>query len=216
MSTRAPDRRTGTGPSTGTGPTRRDVTIMGLALAAGAVAAPAWAQQAGRPALPPLIPRAAMFGNPDKTSVQLSNDGRFLAWLAPANGVLNVHVAPDRRSRGGAPGHERHASGRSTATSGPTTTAPSCIADDVGGDENIRIFAVDTVTLAKRDLTPLAGVKAAAARRHRPSTARASPSASTTATRSGTTSGISTSPPASAVSCARTATRSRATSSTRT
>lgn len=77
-----------------TGLTRREATIMGLALAAGAVARPAWAQQASLPAVPPLIPRATMFGNPDKSSVQLSKDGRFLSWRAPVNGVLNVHVAP--------------------------------------------------------------------------------------------------------------------------
>ena len=94
MSTRASNRRTGASTGPGTGPTRRDVTIMGLALAAGAVARPAWAQQGSRPAVPPLIPRATMFGNSDKTSVQLSKDGRFLSWRAPVNGVLNVHVAP--------------------------------------------------------------------------------------------------------------------------
>src|SRR5262245_15160620 len=72
--------------------------MMGLALAIGgtgwAGTRAAWAQQAAPPTLPPLIPRAALFGNPERTSVQLSHDGRWLAWLAPSNGVLNVHVAP--------------------------------------------------------------------------------------------------------------------------
>ena len=40
----------------------------------------------------PLIPREILFGNPDKTSPQISPDGKHLAYLAPANGVLNVWV----------------------------------------------------------------------------------------------------------------------------
>jgi hypothetical protein len=42
----------------------------------------------------PLIPRADLFGNPERTDVEISPDGRFLSWLAPVNGVLNVWVAP--------------------------------------------------------------------------------------------------------------------------
>ncbi len=41
-----------------------------------------------------LIPRDLLFGNPDKTSPQLSPDGARLMWLAPDEGVLNVWVAP--------------------------------------------------------------------------------------------------------------------------
>jgi Tol biopolymer transport system component len=39
---------------------------------------------------PPLIPRAVLFGNPDKASPELSPDGTRLAYLAPLDGVLNV------------------------------------------------------------------------------------------------------------------------------
>ena len=42
----------------------------------------------------PLIPRAALFGNPVKAGAQLSPDGRWLSWMAPLNGVMNVWVAP--------------------------------------------------------------------------------------------------------------------------
>ena len=42
--------------------------------------------------LPPLIPRETLFGNPDKTNPQISPDGKYLAYLAPVNGVLNVWV----------------------------------------------------------------------------------------------------------------------------
>jgi len=37
----------------------------------------------------PLIPRKALFGNPDRVSPQLSPDGKRLSFLAPVNGVLH-------------------------------------------------------------------------------------------------------------------------------
>ncbi len=44
-------------------------------------------------ALPPLIPREVLFGNPEKTEAQLSPAGDRLAYLAPLDGVLNVWVS---------------------------------------------------------------------------------------------------------------------------
>lgn len=41
-----------------------------------------------------LIPRKHIFGNPTRTSATISPDGRHLAFLAPRDGVMNVHVAP--------------------------------------------------------------------------------------------------------------------------
>ena len=47
-----------------------------------------------------LIPRRLLFGNPERTAPRISPDGKYLSWLAPADGVLNVWVAetgtPDR------------------------------------------------------------------------------------------------------------------------
>ncbi len=130
---------------------------MGVALAVGSRAA--WAQQAAAPALPPLIPRAVLFGNPERTSVQLSHDGRWLAWLAPASGVLNVFMAPIDdmgAARAVTRSEKRPVYGYFWAYDNRTIV----FADDVDGDENIRIYAVDIATLAKRDLTSLAGVQA--------------------------------------------------------
>src|ERR1700730_12552256 len=42
----------------------------------------------------PLIPRADLFGNPARAYAQISPDGRFLSWLAPVGGVLNIWVGP--------------------------------------------------------------------------------------------------------------------------
>lgn len=41
-----------------------------------------------------LIPRAVLFGNPECSAAQLSPDGKWISWLAPSDGVLNVWVAP--------------------------------------------------------------------------------------------------------------------------
>ena len=41
-----------------------------------------------------LIPRALLFGDPERASVKISPDGKHLSWLAPSNGMLNVWVAP--------------------------------------------------------------------------------------------------------------------------
>src|SRR5258705_11730610 len=41
-----------------------------------------------------LIPRTALFGNPVKAQARLSPDGRYISFLAPQNGVLNVWLAP--------------------------------------------------------------------------------------------------------------------------
>ena len=40
--------------------------------------------------IPALIPRTVLLGNPERTSPQLSPDGRRLVFLAPADGVLAV------------------------------------------------------------------------------------------------------------------------------
>lgn len=41
-----------------------------------------------------LIPRAEIFGNPDKTAAKISPDGKWVSYIAPKEGVLNVWVAP--------------------------------------------------------------------------------------------------------------------------
>jgi len=104
-----------------------------------------------------LIPRSVLFGNPERTSPQISHDGSSLAWIAPRDGVLNVWVAPigpagadwaaaravtDDRDRGvrvfGWAWDGRHL----------------LYVQDVGGDENWRLYDVDLETGARRDLTP--------------------------------------------------------------
>jgi dipeptidyl aminopeptidase/acylaminoacyl peptidase len=41
-----------------------------------------------------LIERSKLFGNPQKAQGRFSPDGKWVSWLAPNNGVLNIWVAP--------------------------------------------------------------------------------------------------------------------------
>ena len=41
-----------------------------------------------------LIPRAVLFGNPDRRAVQVSHDGKQIGYLAPLDGVMNIWIAP--------------------------------------------------------------------------------------------------------------------------
>jgi len=41
-----------------------------------------------------LIARKTLFGNPVRTQARLSPDGRYISFLAPKDGVLNVWLAP--------------------------------------------------------------------------------------------------------------------------
>src|SRR5689334_11606363 len=41
-----------------------------------------------------LIPRATFFGNPTKAQGLISPDGKWISWIAPRDGVLNIWVAP--------------------------------------------------------------------------------------------------------------------------
>jgi dipeptidyl aminopeptidase/acylaminoacyl peptidase len=106
-----------------------------------------------------LIPRAHLFGNPSRAAAQISPDGRWLSWLAPADGVLNVWVAPLD-----AP-HDAHPITRERArgvTSYCWTCDERCLLylQDVGGNENFQLFAVDPVTCIERELTPFPAVAA--------------------------------------------------------
>ncbi|MDH5822462.1 S9 family peptidase [Luteimonas sp. RD2P54] len=100
-----------------------------------------------------LIPRDALFGNPERANVQLSPDGRHLSWVAPLDGVLNVWVAP-----ADSPGDARAVT-QDTAR-GIRNYFWSYRPDtllylrDTGGDENFHLYAVDLASGESRDLTP--------------------------------------------------------------
>ncbi|MBL0914934.1 MAG: S9 family peptidase, partial [Sphingopyxis sp.] len=54
----------------------------------------AGAKAADTAPLPTLIPRDELFSSPTYSELQISPDGKQLAFLHPLNGVLNIWVAP--------------------------------------------------------------------------------------------------------------------------
>jgi dipeptidyl aminopeptidase/acylaminoacyl peptidase len=106
-----------------------------------------------------LVPREVLFGNPTRTSPQISPDGTRMAWLAPRDGVLNVWLAAvddladarcvtDDTDRG------------IRAFSWDHSGERLLYVQDTGGDENWHIHGVNLTTDETRDLTPFDGVQA--------------------------------------------------------
>jgi Tol biopolymer transport system component len=124
---------------------------LGLALF---VSAPVAAQ------IPPVIPVEHFFDSPEIAAAQISPNGRWLAYLKPYRGKLNVFVRPVGS------GEER----RLTAdTLRPireyywsSDGARVLYLQDRGGNENFHIFAVgvDAAPGEARDLTPFEGTRA--------------------------------------------------------
>src|SRR5690606_35664579 len=100
-----------------------------------------------------LIPREALFGNPERANVQLSPDGKYLSWVAPLDGTLNVWVAPAADLSAAKAVTRDTARGiRSYFWSYRPDTL--LYLRDSGGDEDFHLYAVDLETGWSRDLTP--------------------------------------------------------------
>ena len=107
----------------------------------------------------PLIPRQVLFGNPDKAAAKLSADGKWLSYLAPVDGVLNVWVSPIDDP--GAAEPVTHDQTRGIRRYFWAFTNEHIIyVQDREGDENWRVYSVDLGTNQTKDLAPLEGVQA--------------------------------------------------------
>ncbi|MET0385816.1 MAG: S9 family peptidase [Polyangiales bacterium] len=106
-----------------------------------------------------LIPRSALFGNPDRTDVTISPDGKLLAWRAPSDGVLNVWVAPiDKLDQAKPVTADKTRPVREYSWA--FDNQHLLYSQDIGGDENYHVYRVKTATAEVTDLTPLPGVRA--------------------------------------------------------
>ena len=110
-------------------------------------------------AIPSLIPRQLLFGNPEKTSAKLSPDGTKLAYLAPdANQVLNVWVRDLQRG-----GQDRQVT--TDRKRGVRqflwqfNNEAILYTQDKDGDENWHLYQTHIGTQLTKDLTPFEGVK---------------------------------------------------------
>jgi dipeptidyl aminopeptidase/acylaminoacyl peptidase len=107
---------------------------------------------AARADLPPLIPRAVLFGNPQKAGPAISADGTMLAYLAPSGGVLSIWVRTVGKN-----------DDRVVATD-PSRPIRNVVwqpdskhvlyEQDKGGNENFHVYQTTIATKYTRDLTP--------------------------------------------------------------
>ncbi|WP_226426207.1 S9 family peptidase [Synechococcus sp. HBA1120] len=109
--------------------------------------------------LPPLIPREVLFGNPQIMSVNLSPDGRWISYLAPDQGVLNLWV---RDLDGQSPGRVLTQQRDRPQMPGYWTADGRYLISfrDGDGDENTVLVRIDPRSGVSKDLTPAQGVKA--------------------------------------------------------
>jgi dipeptidyl aminopeptidase/acylaminoacyl peptidase len=107
----------------------------------------------------PLIPRATLFGNPERAHARISPDGSKLAFLAPVDGVLNVWVAPaDNVEAAKAVTRDTHRGIRSFFWA--YTSQHILYTQDKDGDEDFHVYSVNLAADEIKDLTPIEKIRA--------------------------------------------------------
>ena len=100
-----------------------------------------------------LISRKVIFGNPDKASLKISPNHQMLSYLAPLNDVLNVWVAPfDEPENAVAVTNDTLRGIRIYFWS--YNNEQILYLQDLGGDENWQLHAVNVKTKEDNTLTP--------------------------------------------------------------
>lgn len=102
--------------------------------------------------LPPLIPRAVLFGNPEKAFPAISPNGKMLAYLAPSNGVLSIWVRTTGRNDDHVVATDPLRPIRNVVWQGDSKHV--LYQQDKGGNENFHVYQTDVATKTTRDLTP--------------------------------------------------------------
>ncbi|MFM2044956.1 MAG: hypothetical protein RLY86_3532, partial [Pseudomonadota bacterium] len=100
-----------------------------------------------------LIPRRDLFGNPSRTSAQVSPDGKMLAFLAPRDGVMNVWVAPMGQMEEAKPITEEKVRPIRSYFWAPDSNQVLYI-QDKGGTEDFLLYGVDLTEGKTRSYTP--------------------------------------------------------------
>jgi dipeptidyl aminopeptidase/acylaminoacyl peptidase len=100
----------------------------------------------------PLIPREVLFGNPERANPLISPDGTQLGYLAPVNGVLNVWIRTLGKDDDRAVTADKYRGIRNFLWQ--YDNKHILYTQDVGGDENWRLYQTDITTKQTKDLTP--------------------------------------------------------------
>jgi dipeptidyl aminopeptidase/acylaminoacyl peptidase len=134
--------------------------MMKIALAATAAAIALSAFTATAATAPaPLIERTKLFGNPSRSAGRISPDGKWLSWLAPKDGVMNIWVAPVAD-----PTQAKPLTTEKTRPIRAYFWSPDSgmvlFINDKGGDENFLLYGVDVASGAQKALTPFEKTRA--------------------------------------------------------
>src|SRR5260370_25743401 len=105
----------------------------------------------------PLIPREVLFGNPERADPQISPDGTQLGYRAPLDGVLNVWIRSLGKTDDRAVTADKHRGIRNFLWQ--YDNQHILYTQDVGGDENWRLYQTDIATKQTKDLTPFEKVR---------------------------------------------------------
>ncbi len=107
-----------------------------------------------------LIPRDVLFGNPQRAQGRLSPDGKWLSFLAPVEGVLNVWVVKtgEDLSKAVAVTEDKKRGIRNHDWA--YDNKHILYTQDKDGDENWHLYATNVETRKTKDLTPIDGVRA--------------------------------------------------------
>jgi dipeptidyl aminopeptidase/acylaminoacyl peptidase len=105
----------------------------------------------------PLIPREVLFGNPERADPQISPDGAQIGYLAPVDGVLNVWIRTLGKTDDRAVTADKHRGIRNFLWQ--YDNKHILYTQDVGGDENWRLYQTDIASKQTKDLTPFEKVR---------------------------------------------------------
>lgn len=101
---------------------------------------------------PKLIPREVLFGNPVKSTVRLSPDGKLLAYLAPVKGVMNLWVKTTGKDDDHPVTDDKKQGIHFYVWA--ENSKQLLYAQDAAGNENWRLYTVDIFTKEIKDMTP--------------------------------------------------------------
>ncbi|AIL12965.1 peptidase S9 [Candidatus Paracaedimonas acanthamoebae] len=106
-----------------------------------------------------LIEREILFGNPERVCVRLSPDGKYLTYIAPYQGVLNIWIAPlDNIKEAFAITQDEK---RGIHTYNWAFDSKTLLyMKDQDGNENWQLFSVDAQTRQHKCLTPQSNIQA--------------------------------------------------------
>lgn len=105
----------------------------------------------------PLIPREVLFGNPERADPQISPDGTQIGYLAPVDGVLNVWIRTLGKTDDRAVTADKHRGIQNFLWQ--YDNKHILYVQDVGGDENWRLYQTDLATKQTKDMTPFEKVR---------------------------------------------------------